>query len=141
MSLAEMDDEQKLITVLQEFSRLRRALVEVYFDGAPPGSTAIQSFGTVKARFIRQGKTADDAIAARLQKLGRQASSWTVVSSDRQVIAAAHSFHARVLTAAQFAALIEDTRQQAAVAEKSNDKPLADDEVAYWMHRFRARDT
>lgn len=140
-SLVDLDDEPRLISLLQEFSRLQRARVEVYFDGAPVGSAATRSYGTVRAYFVRQGRTADDTIASRLGKLGRQASTWTVVSSDRQVIAAARSLHARVLTAPQFIALIQDTRQLSAAEAKSKEQPPGDEEIAYWMHRFRARDT
>ena len=53
------DDELALVTRLQEFCRLRRAQVEVYFDGAPPGQPASRKFGAVtahSAKFrMRQG--------------------------------------------------------------------------------------
>ncbi len=36
------DDEMELAAILQEFARLNRREVEVYFDGAPAGPTLIR---------------------------------------------------------------------------------------------------
>ena len=38
-NLKAMDDEMKLVDLLQFFSRVRRTKVEVFFDGAPPGQS------------------------------------------------------------------------------------------------------
>ncbi len=85
LSLQAEDDEQQLITLLLEFCRLQRKQVEVYFDNAPPGGVRARNFGNVIARFVRQGSTADQAIRQRLERLGRAARNWTVVSSDLAV--------------------------------------------------------
>src|SRR5215470_4210350 len=85
LRLDSVDDEMELISVLQEFCRLERRQVEVFFDGAPTSQAGTRKQGAVTAYFIRQGTTADDAIRDRLKKLGRSARNWTVVSSDRQV--------------------------------------------------------
>ena len=74
------DDEMELVGILQEFCRLRRREVEVYFDGAPVGQASIKKFGIVTAHFVRLGTTADSAIKIRLEKLGRAARNWIVVS-------------------------------------------------------------
>jgi uncharacterized protein len=89
LELSDIDDESRLIELLQEFCRRQRKRVEVYFDNAPPVERRAQSFGAVTARFVRQGTTADAAIRARLARLGRSARNWTVVSSDQEVQAAA----------------------------------------------------
>jgi uncharacterized protein len=98
LSLKAMDDEIQLIELLQEFCRIRGKQVEVYFDNSPPGQPQSRLFGPVTARFIREGRTADDAIAARLKRLGRSARNWTVVSSDRAVQAGAREAQAQVLS-------------------------------------------
>jgi predicted RNA-binding protein with PIN domain len=85
LSLRALDDEMQLIELLQEFCRVRRKKVELYFDNAPPGQAQVRKFGWVTARFIRQGSSADQAIHNRLEALGAAARNWTVVSSDQAV--------------------------------------------------------
>ena len=46
------DDEMELVAILQEFARLKRQQVEVYFDGAPIGHAGTRSLGTVRAHFV-----------------------------------------------------------------------------------------
>ncbi len=46
------DDEMELVAILQEFARLKRQQVEVYFDGAPIGYDGARSMGTVRAHFV-----------------------------------------------------------------------------------------
>ncbi|OJX44769.1 MAG: hypothetical protein BGO78_07110 [Chloroflexi bacterium 44-23] len=85
MSLAMDDKENQLIELLQEFARLKRKKVEVYFDNAPPGYANTRKFGSITAHFIRQGLTADNAIIDRVRKMGKQASQVIVVSSDHAI--------------------------------------------------------
>src|SRR5919106_2128085 len=102
LRLDSIDDEMELITVLQEFCRLERKQVEVFFDGAPTSQAGTRKRGTVTAHFVRLGATADNAIRIRLKKLGKDAKNWTVVSSDRQVQAEAHAAQADVLSSETF---------------------------------------
>lgn len=129
------DDEQALLAHLQEFSRLRRTQVEVYFDGAPAGQTGMRKFGTVTAHFIRLGSSADAAIESRLAGMGRQARNWTVVSSDGRVQRAAQAVHARALASEDLAGEISRLRATAALASKK-DPGLKPDDVAEWLELF-----
>jgi hypothetical protein len=52
LSLRDIDDELRLVQLLQDFCQRSRKQVEVFFDNAPPGSAGVRSFGSVKARFI-----------------------------------------------------------------------------------------
>src|SRR5215216_6377731 len=92
------DDEMELVTILQEFYRLTRKPLEVYFDGAPAPQAGTRRLGTITAHFVRLGTTADDAIRKRLKTLGKSARNWTVISSDRQVQAEANAARAEVLS-------------------------------------------
>ncbi len=136
LNLRSLDDETALIERLQEFSRLTRQTVEVYFDGAPPGQDGVRKVGTVTAHFVRQGTTADEAIRQRLKRLGRSARNWTVVSSDRQVQAEARSVRAGVVSSDEFAGMMVESRR-AGPAPGKGDKRLSPDEVAEWMDLFR----
>ena len=137
LRLDSIDDEMELIALLQEFCRRDGKQVEVYFDGAPPSQAGTRKLGSVRAVFVRQGITADDAIRNRLKKLGRDARNWTVVSSDRQVQAEARAASAEILSSDTFAALL---KQGDPSAEKpKEDKPLSPTEVDEWLKLFEQR--
>jgi uncharacterized protein len=137
MHLRQMDDEQHLITLLQEYCRLRRKQVEVYFDNAPPGQPTMRKYGAVHACFVRQGKTADQAIQERLLRLGKAARNWIVVSSDRAVQAAARSSHAGMLTSEVFARELVAAHEDAASDFDDDDEtPLSQNELDDWLSFF-----
>jgi len=137
LTLRDLDDEQKLIELLQEYCRLQRKSVEVYFDNAPPGQARSQKFGLVTAHFVRSNKTADDAIRERLQQLKRAAKNWTVVSSDLQVQAAARWAKAQTISSEQFA---RQLIQILAAREETTGEPcepdLDDEEIEKWLKLF-----
>jgi len=135
VNLSDPDDEDQLIRMLQEFCRLRRKTVEVYFDRAPAGRAGSQQHGQVRAHFVLRGTTADAAIMARLKKMGKRAKNMTVVSSDRQVAAAARAVHAGVVTAEAFA------KEWSGLAENEpeldpRNRMLGEDEVTKWEQFF-----
>ncbi|HIE57676.1 MAG TPA: hypothetical protein EYP88_05545 [Anaerolineales bacterium] len=135
LNLRDMDDEAALIHLLQDFCRQTGKQVEVYFDNAPPGGMRIRNFGRVTAHFVRSGRTADDAIAAHLKRMGRAARNWTVVSSDRQVQAAARGAQARRLSSNEFASLLMEAQDDAEVSP-NDDIDLSADEVNQWLDIF-----
>jgi len=128
------DDEQELIGILQEYSRLSRREAEVYFDGAPVGHAVTQKFGTVTAHFVRLGSTADSAIKARLNKLARAARNWIVVSSDREVQNTANSAHAGVVSSEEFASQLKRIRNE--VRKPTRERELTSKEVDDWLKLF-----
>ena len=137
LSLESMDDEIQLIQQLQDFCRQSGKSVEVFFDNAPAGQARTQKYGRVKAHFIRAGRTADDAIIASLGSLGRAAKNWLVVSSDRQVAAAARSFHARVIPSDEFARsmMVVEPEIQSDPGIDS-DLSLNQAEIDEWLYLF-----
>jgi predicted RNA-binding protein with PIN domain len=138
LRLDSFDKEQDLVARLQEFCRLRRSRVEVYFDGAPPGQTGPRSAGAVTAHFVRQGSSADAAIESRLAKMGRAAKNWTVVSSDHRVQHAAQAAHAETLSSEEFARLMSAAQAERTLQAKS-DTSLSPDEVEEWLGIFKRR--
>ena len=134
LRLDSIDDEMQLIGVLQEFCRLQRRDAEVYFDGAPVGQARTQKFGIVTAHFVRLGTTADSAIKIRLEKLGRAARNWIVVSSDHEVQNSARTVHADVISSDKFAILL---RKAAPLKSKSDaGSKLSPEEVEAWLKLF-----
>lgn len=138
LHLGVVDDELRLVRLLQEFCRLSRKKVEVYFDRAAQGQAGQRRLGTVIAHFVRAEQTADQAIAARLQKMGRSAHNWTVVSSDASVRARARQAGADHLTSEEFARLLIHTLSPTTENEpgKSEETRLSAKEVEEWLHIF-----
>ncbi|MFN8383981.1 MAG: NYN domain-containing protein [Anaerolineales bacterium] len=136
LRLDSMDDEMELVSILQEFARLKRQQVEVYFDGAPIGSAGTRNLGTVRAHFIRLGQTADSAIRARLNNMGKSAKNWTVVSSDHEVQSAARVNHAQFISSEEFVKLTRNAIQSTPKSGNA-DKKLSEKEVDEWLHFFR----
>ena len=137
LRLDSIDDEMELIAILQEFCRLQRRQVEVFFDGAPTPQAGTRKLGAVTAHFVWLGATADEAIRNRLKKLGKSARNWTVVSSDRQVQANAHAAQAEIISSDAFAGLLKQARNS---APKSNDdRKISQQEVDEWLKLFEQR--
>jgi uncharacterized protein len=130
------DDEMELVVILQEFARLRRQQVDVYFDGAPIGYDGARNIGTVRVHFVKLGHTADDAIRARLNKMAKDARNWTVVSSDREIQSAARVVHAQFITSEEFVKILRTTVSSAPKV-KTDDKKLSPAEVDEWLKLFR----
>jgi predicted RNA-binding protein with PIN domain len=137
LRLDSIDDEMELIATLQEFSRLERKQVEVFFDGAPAAQAGTRKQGAVTAHFVRQEDTADNAIRKRLKKLGKSARNWTVVSSDRQVQAEARAVHAEVVSSDSFAGMLKHARDSD--PKPHQERKLSPQEVDDWLKLFEER--
>ena len=133
------DDEMELVAILREFARLNRREVEVYFDGAPIGQAGTRKLGTVRAHFVKLGQTADNAIRARLNKMGRDAKNWTVVSSDHEVQSAARVVHAQYITSEEFVKMLKAAVNSAPKASTDNKK-ISSQEVDEWLRIFRDKE-
>ncbi|RPI88441.1 MAG: hypothetical protein EHM41_01395 [Chloroflexi bacterium] len=140
LSLEAIDDEKDLIFLLQEFCRVRpKNKIHVYFDKAPAGMPLARSFGSVTAHFVRSNRTADEAIAAKIHKLGKEARNWTVVSSDRQVQTAAKSRGAIVLSSETFSNELINTIRPQPHKKQQHDIEISPEEVDEWLKIFRKK--
>ena len=137
LSLVDPEDERALIDLLVEFARQKRTEIEVYFDQAPPARSGTRSFGRVKAHFVRQGTSADQAIMARLRRLGKGARNWTVVSSDRVILAEARETRSEVLSAGEFSALVRGSSSEAgSEGRKGEDPEISQSDIDFWLDQF-----
>ena len=137
LRLNAMDDEMELVAILQEYSRLERKQVEVYFDGAPAHHAGTRKLGTVTAHFVPLGTTADEAIRKRLKKMGKSAKNWTVVSSDRQVQTETRAVQAGIISSDIFARQLKQARNTA--PKPTDNRKLSKQEVDDWMKVFEQR--
>jgi predicted RNA-binding protein with PIN domain len=137
LRLDSVDDEMELIAILQEYCRVERRQVEVFFDGAPAAQAGTRKLGAVTAHFVRLGTIADDAIRNRLKRLGRSARNWTVVTSDRQVQVEARAAGAEVVSSDAFAAMLKQARN--AAPKPSAERNLSPQEIEDWLKLFEDR--
>jgi predicted RNA-binding protein with PIN domain len=135
LRLDAMEDEKELVTLLQEYCRLTRKTVEVYFDGAPVPHAGTRKLGSVIAHFVKLGDSADNAIRRRLKALGKGAKNWTVITSDRQVQAEAHTAQAEVMSSESFASLLRAARSS--TQKVSQDRKMSNEELDEWMNLFQ----
>ena len=137
LRLESIDDEMELIAILQEFCRIERREVEVFFDGAPTPHAGTRKLGAITAHFVRLGTTADHAIRKRVKSLGKSVKNWTVVSSDRQVETDARAAHAEVISSDLFASLLRQAHHSA--AKPADERKLSEQEVDDWLKLFEER--
>lgn len=142
VSLTAIDDEEQLIGLLQVFARVKRKPVDVFFDGAPPGSAGVRRYGFVTAHYVAAGIPADEAIRRYLVQLGGRARGATVVTSDRQVQANARALHASVTGSDVFARELGNLDPGGpSIAPRSGRKPGAEpsmslSELEDWYDMF-----
>jgi uncharacterized protein len=138
LHLGIIDDEIRLVELVQNFCRDNRKDAEIYFDNAPPGFSGRHKTGRVTSHFVRQGQTADNAIAQRLVKLGNSARNWTVVSSDRAVQAFAREARAQVIASESFASQLTRPAQTTKNPSAADESPT-DNEVEEWLAIFSGK--
>src|SRR4030042_1626429 len=137
ISLDEVEDEMRLVEMLQVFCQQQRKQVEVFFDNAAPGGVKVRKFCRVLARFVYRGITADQAILTRLGRLRGEARNWTVVSSDRGIQAAARSVHAQVLSSEAFAEQMKKTLDESKKdAGEMAETAVDPQDVEEWLRLF-----
>jgi predicted RNA-binding protein with PIN domain len=100
---------EALLQELRGYQRAKRHRITVIFDGRERGgvSGGAESAGGIGVRYSRQGETADEVIARLVADGGEGA---VVVSSDREVQAAARRHGAAPLSAEEFMARMEAGR-------------------------------
>lgn len=134
LRLDSLDDESELVAILQEFHRLERRQVEVFFDAAPSPHTGTRKLGTITGHFSPVGSSADNAIRNRLRKLGNAAKNWTVVSSDREVQSNARAMQAEVISSDEFAKTIKQIMNSPRVTK--GERVVSKEEVEEGLRMF-----
>lgn len=127
--LADPDDENKLIQMIGEYCRLSRTRADLFFDGAPAGSTPRSRHGMVSVHHVKQGGTADDAIIRHLRREGQNARNILVISSDHRVQVEAKALRAETMTSEAFNSTMQQTFSSPAVIDAIRNKPPSEAEV------------
>lgn len=141
LSLAQVDDETRLIRLLMTFCQKKKSHAIVFFDKSAPGHQGGRAFGAVSAIFVSDRRKADDAIHDYLAAHRREARNFTVVSSDRQVQRDATSLHARVLSTETFADMLTGcVFSDAPIHGETKPDLLSPEEITEWERLFRCYD-
>jgi predicted RNA-binding protein with PIN domain len=134
LSLADPDDEQKLVVLLRAYLVRTRKKGTVIFDKGQPGGSGGWSNNVLTVLFAPAAGSADDLILNRLAS-GRNGREWVLVSDDQRLVEAARRAGAAVRGSGEFARDL--TSNPAAVDKKPEGSTPA--EVAAWEKLFKQR--
>lgn len=139
ISLSDPDDEAQLILRLRRWVAANpKRRVTVYFDGGLPGGRAPHLSATrLEVVFASSGQPADDLLLRHLRRI-KNPPEYTLVTSDRKIVAAAEKRRVTVLLSEDFAPeLAEDATAAPPPPREVVEKPLLSEaEVAAWMELF-----
>jgi len=136
LRLDDPDDEAKLVARLRTYCACTGKRATVVFDrGLPGGRSWELSGGGVEVVFASTGHVADGILRERVRR-ARDPRGLTVVTSDREVIAAAQAGGARVMRSEEFAACLRAPR----TVDVGEDVHLSAEEVEEWLDIFGRRD-
>ncbi len=134
LRLDQLDDEQALFFLLDEyFKRIRKKAV-VYFDRASHSSHSGFSSAYLHAHFVRSPSSADEAILLRLKELGGDARNYTIVTSDHWIADNANALGASVISSDNFARkfLTDHSKPQTKSKNSKSD-------IDYWLDIFQKK--
>ncbi|HEU4324722.1 MAG TPA: NYN domain-containing protein [Roseiflexaceae bacterium] len=140
ISLADPDDEAKLVMLLRRYTTAKRGrqAIVVFDHGVYGHPLQLDGYG-VTCHFARSPQDADAQIIRRVTSIMRPG-DWTLVTSDRRVAQIAEKRGVRVISAQRFAQLLtaplRRPEEQGEGPEKSADVRLTPQEVAEWMLIF-----
>jgi predicted RNA-binding protein with PIN domain len=136
LSLADPDDEARLVLRLRQYAARKRQKITVVFDhGIPGGGSSALSTGPVKVIFAGSHTNADRVIQERIRE-AKTPTNIKVVSSDGEIRRAAEARRAEVITSQEFAQMLEKPPPREPRHERDNIK-LSRDEVKEWMRVFK----
>jgi hypothetical protein len=138
ISLADPDDEARLVSRLQAYAGRTGKRITVVFDrGLPGGRSQALSGGPVEVVFAPTGRKADRVLIERIRRTPNP-QGLIVVTSDHEVIAAARDRGARVVRAEAFVSQLEPSPPVPAAGK--GDVHLSPEEVEAWLALFEEDD-
>jgi uncharacterized protein len=137
LSLADPNDEQKLVVMLRKYAARKNARIVVVFDSGNPGGKSKElSGGNVTAIFAGSHTIADRILMERIREL-KSSGDWIVVSSDREVQQAAQQRKMNVWNSTEFARRMGPAPQREIEPPEAKDSGLTKSEVDEWLRLFK----
>lgn len=137
LSLQDLDDEERLVSLLKSYQARTGKKVSVVFD---PGVTfalpQARHDGKVEVVFAPQGSTADAVISRRVFK-SRNPNGYLVITSDRELADAVSQRGARVRSSEEFAF---EMRVRSGSLPEGRETPPSPEEVEAWLALFSDRE-
>ena len=141
--LSDENDEQELLERLQEYTRLSRRKITVFFDKAPDHRTRDESYGSVHVVYVTYHNKADEEIISRVNDLSKaRIREVMVVSSDQHVQWQCHQAGAATMTSEKFASEMTKTFVSGSYPSKNKkseqriEPKLSPKEVDEWLKIF-----
>jgi hypothetical protein len=137
LSLDDPDDEAKLVRKLKGWALAgRKRRVTVIFDGRLAGGRSLDlSGGPVEVVFSPNNSSADELLIRRIKKL-RNPAEHTLISSDREVLAAAGGRRMPSMVSEAFALFMTEDGARPALATAGDEPAIGEAEVAEWLELF-----
>jgi predicted RNA-binding protein with PIN domain len=137
IDLQEAQDERALIELLQPLAHRLGRSTHVHFDQGRVGEQNKIKIGRINVYFSVPPRTADDAIRAHLDSIGKQAPNWVVVSSDQEILAYAQRVGARHTTSQAFIVEFLQQESEPLAADKPVQSSLSAEDLEAWEALFR----
>jgi predicted RNA-binding protein with PIN domain len=144
LSLADPEDEAKLVMLLRRYTTAKRGrhIVVVFDRGVYGHPRRLDGYG-VTCHFARSPQDADTHLMQRLRAIQRPR-DWILVTSDRQVARVAEDRGVKVISSQEFAQRhLSPARRPPAdsstAPEKKPDVRLSEAEVEEWLRFFQER--
>lgn len=135
LTLDDPNDEALLTQKLAGFAARTGKQCLVVFDHGLPGGTSRMSTRSVQVVFASARSTADRVMMERIKKIPDPL-NWTVVTSDRDVMAVARSRRMTTLYSEEFATLLAAPPPKVVDAGEAAEVNLSADEVDEWLDLF-----
>ena len=147
IDLSDADDEAQLVLRLRRWAaagRKRKRRITLFFDGGLPGGYAPEfSGGSLKVIFASVGREADTLLIRRIGKV-RNPPEFTLVTSDRAILAVAEGRGMPTLSSQTFAAMLHAEGKKGGPADRvvpdKEDPSLDERDVARWLDIFDNKD-
>ena len=134
--LDDPNDEALLVQKLSGYAARTGKRFTVIFDAGLPGGKSRMSTHTVQVIFASSPGIADKLILDRIGRT-RDASNWTVVSSDHVVLDAARRRGMRAVSSSDFARELNTPAAKTVTDEdKPPPRPMSDSELDEWLRLF-----
>ena len=137
VSLADPDDEVKLVRLINRYCARERRKATVIFDGGLPGGVSKLSTSSVIVIFASdRHTTADDLILNRIEA-EKNPAGLIVVSSDQKILTAARRRRTATQSAAEFGRALRGAEAMGSSPQKQ--RGLTQNEVAEWESLFKKK--
>ncbi len=134
VSLADPDDEERLVRRLEEYRRRTGRVITVVFDGSAfPSSHHPLPASGVRVIYAPSGSSAD-ALIIRIIRGEPNPKGLIVISSDAEIAKVARERKTKVISSQRFAKELSKPRMPTRKGEKGGLSPREIDE---WMRIFR----